>query len=200
MKSQWEDRFRQNDYIYGTAPNSFFKHQLFHLPAGRLLLPAEGEGRNAVYAAKQGWQVQALDFSTQGRKKALQLARQNKVKIDYIVSAAELFNYPANYYDAAALIYAHFPASLRADIHRLISRSIRHGGTLILEAFGPDQLQYQSGGPKDPSMLYTVEMMKADFPLFEMDHIQYAHIHLSEGPIHQGTANVLRMVARKTKP
>ena len=72
MLAHWNDRYSNPEYAYGTAPNEWFKEQLTHLPGkGRILLPAEGEGRNAVFAAKQGWEVSAFDPSEAGREKAL---------------------------------------------------------------------------------------------------------------------------------
>src|ERR1039457_7358000 len=82
-KQNWDERFSSEEYVYGTDPNVFLKEQLAKLSPGRLLMLGEGEGRNAVYAAKMNWQVDAVDFSDQARLKALKLAAKDNVKINY---------------------------------------------------------------------------------------------------------------------
>ena len=83
MKDFWNDRYGRAEYAYGKEPNVFFKEQLDQLQPGKILLPAEGEGRNAVYAAEKGWQASAYDWSENAYKKAMQLAEEKKVNIDY---------------------------------------------------------------------------------------------------------------------
>jgi len=109
MKEFWNERFAQKIYTYGKAPNVFFANQINKLQKGTLLLPAEGEGRNAVYAAIKGWNVTAFDYSEEGRKKALSLSREYDVEIDYQIQHADEFS-DSEKYDAIALIYAHFEA------------------------------------------------------------------------------------------
>ncbi|MDX1604123.1 MAG: SAM-dependent methyltransferase, partial [Salinimicrobium sediminis] len=85
MQEFWNERYQREEYIYGKDPNEYLKAQLKNLTPGRILFPAEGEGRNAVHAAKKGWQVSAFDQSEEGRKKALRLAEAEGVEIDYTV-------------------------------------------------------------------------------------------------------------------
>lgn len=118
MQEFWNDRYSIGEMVYGTKPNEFFREQLKERNPGRLLLPAEGEGRNAVHAALEGWDVLAFDFSEAGRSKALQLADQRGVKIDYKLAEANQYAGEPESFDAIALIYAHFPPALRQDIHR----------------------------------------------------------------------------------
>ena len=134
MKEFWEARYAERGYAYGTEPNVYFKEKLSPIkPAGKLLLPAEGEGRNAVYAARLGWQVTAFDFSSAGRRKALALAERKGVPIDYLIAGVEEVNFPDAHFDALALIYAHFAGSSRAAYHQKLLKMIRKGGTIILE-------------------------------------------------------------------
>jgi hypothetical protein len=67
MKSMWNDRYGKIEFAYGEQPNNFLKEQLIKIPAGTILFPAEGEGRNAIYAATQGWNVNAFDQSIEGK-------------------------------------------------------------------------------------------------------------------------------------
>ena len=109
MSQFWNDRYAQKEYVYGTNANIFFADELSKLNAGKILLPCEGEGRNAVFAAMHGWAVEAFDNSEEGRKKALQLGHQNNVTINYQIADAMTVEYPAESFDVVALIYAHYP-------------------------------------------------------------------------------------------
>lgn len=76
MQDFWNERYNREEYVYGEAPNEYFRQQLQTLTPGSILMPLEGEGRNGVYAAGLGWQVDAFDMSTEGKRKALQLAKK----------------------------------------------------------------------------------------------------------------------------
>ena len=141
MQEFWNERYSQEEMIYGSEPNEFYKEQLAKLKPGKLLLPAEGEGRNAVYAAAHGWKVEAFDYSEAGQAKAKQLAQKQGIKLKYEVADASTFEAKPNSFDAVALIYAHFPVALRYTLHRKVVQWLKPGGTLILEAFHPTQLR-----------------------------------------------------------
>lgn len=197
MKDFWNNRYSQEQTVYGAEPNVFFTEQLQLLAPGKLLLPAEGEGRNAVYAAQQGWQVTAFDFSEAGHKKAMAMAEQRGVTIRYQVTDAAQFTCEPESLDAVALIYAHFPPALRQQLHHNIVSWLKPSGTLILEAFHPNQLNYSSDGPKDKSMLYTAKMLQDDFDLLDIKLLQELDIQLHEGAYHSGAGYATRMVAQK---
>jgi len=193
MKDKWNNRYSVPEYVYGTEPNEFFKDQLSKLPPGRLLLPGEGEGRNAVYAAKQGWHVDAFDFSDQAIKKARDLANRNNVHINYTASSYEAYIFPSLIYDAAGLIYTHMPSNIRKLFHRKIIRSLKPGGMIILEAFHKEQINYTSGGPKDVDLLYDEDELTKDFKGLELTILEKTKITLQEGLFHSGDAVVIRM-------
>ncbi|QQP51340.1 Uncharacterized protein FKW44_012666, partial [Caligus rogercresseyi] len=79
----WDSHFAQDEYVFGEEPNVYFKEELDKLEVGKILLPAEGEGRNGVYAAKKGWKVFAFDQSMKGKAKAEKLAQKHGVTLDY---------------------------------------------------------------------------------------------------------------------
>lgn len=193
----WNKRYSEPEYAYGTEPNEYFKKEIDKLLPGKLLLPGEGEGRNAVYASKKGWDVTAIDLSEQAKIKAMKLAKENNVKIKYIVSSIEGFAYPENEYDAIALIFVHFPADIREKTHKLIIKSLKKGGTLIIEAFCKAQINNNSGGPKDISQLYSVTDFIHDFSSLTIDNLSDHQIQLNEGAYHQGAADVIRFKATK---
>jgi len=197
MKEFWNQRFSEEEYIYGTEPNEYFKEVIDQMKPGKLLLPAEGEGRNAIYAAKLGWEVTAFDQSESGKQKALNLAKENGVTIDYQIMSISDFEIPENKYDAIGLIYAHFPSSIRSKFHNQLVHSLNPNGVIILEAFNPKQLKNNSGGPKDESLLYPMTCLEYDFEGLEMEELKEVTLDLSEGKYHLGKADVVRMKARK---
>src|SRR5882672_261786 len=111
---RWNDRYSKKDFAYGVQPNNYLKEQLEKLDVGKILFPAEGEGRNAVFAARLGWTVSAFDISVEGKSKAIRLAETNKVTIDYQVGELQTLEYHREQFDAIALIYAHFPADIKS--------------------------------------------------------------------------------------
>ncbi|WP_276381764.1 class I SAM-dependent methyltransferase [Flavobacterium sp. H4147] len=199
---RWDDRYKNEEFAYGTAPNNYLKEQIEKLETGTILFPAEGEGRNAIFAAKLGWQVSAFDISEEGRNKALLLAKNNNVSIDYQVGELETLDFQTEQFDAIGLIYAHFPAAIKSKIHKQLDNLLRKDGILIFEAFSKMHLEYVTknekvGGPKDIESLFSIEEIKADFPNYEIIELEEKEIELSEGLFHNGTGSVIRFVGRK---
>jgi len=192
----WNEKYQQDDYHYGLKPNRFLELMLESRPPGRLLFVAEGEGRNAVYAAKLGWEVHAFDQSERAREKALALAMQEGVELDYQIADATQFSSDFKF-DAIALIYAHFPPAIRSEIHQKMSTLLKPVGELWLEAFAPGQLQYQSGGPKAIEMLYNPELLQEDFKELQIRQAEVKRYELDEGPGHRGMGEVVRLRAVK---
>ncbi len=204
MKEFWDDRYKDQEYAYGTEPNRFFKEQLEKLHPGKILLPADGEGRNGVFAAKLGWQVTSVDLSAEGKLKALSLAEANRVTLDYIVGDLEGLQFEPASFDVVGLIYAHFAADQKAALHRKLNKYLQPGGILILEAFGKDHLKFNNcnpkvGGPKEPGMLYSAEEIKVDFPDHDRILLEEKDLLLNEGQYHVGTGAVVRFVGKKHK-
>jgi SAM-dependent methyltransferase len=200
--NRWNDRYSADEFAYGEEPNNYLKEQLAKLPPGNILFPAEGEGRNAVYAAKLGWKVAAFDISAEGKKKALQLAAANKVSIDYQVGELDALDYQPGQFDAIALIYAHFPAAIKSSIHRSLDKYLRTGGIIIFEAFSKKHLEYLEanenvGGPKDIDSLFSMEEIRSDFANYDVIELEEKEIELSEGLYHNGKGSVIRFVGKK---
>lgn len=199
---RWNDRYSNSAFAYGEEPNNFFKEQIEKLNPGTILFPAEGEGRNAVYAAKLGWKAAAFDISEEGKNKALKLAEANNVTLDYKVGELETLNYQPDQFDAIALIYAHFPAEIKSQLHRTLETYLRKDGMIIFEAFSKKHLEYLAindkvGGPKDIESLFSIEEIKADFPNYEIIQLEETEIELNEGLFHNGRGSVIRFVGKK---
>lgn len=198
MKDMWEARYAADEYAYGEEPNTFFRSCLDRLPTpGRLLLPAEGEGRNAVYAASQGWSVDAFDFSPAGREKALRLAKRHGVHINYEVADYQTARIDPEAYDAIALIFAHKPESLRRAVHRKLAAALKPGGHLILEAYSKEQLTYGTGGPPNEQLLYTLDDLREDFSNLQLLELEQLEAEIQEGRYHTGLASVVRLLATR---
>lgn len=200
--ARWNDRYSKDEFAYGKQPNNYLKAQLEKVAAGTVLFPAEGEGRNAVFAAKLGWKVSAFDISEEGKKKALGLAKTNNVTIDYQVGELEGLNYASNQFDCIALIYAHFPAGIKSRYHRTLSNYLRKGGIIIFEAFSKNHIDYvlrddKIGGPKEIESLFSIDELKSDFANYEIIDLEEKEIELHEGVFHNGKGSVIRFVGRK---
>ncbi len=200
--ARWNDRYSKKEYAYGEEPNKYLKEQLAKLSVGKILFPAEGEGRNAVYAAKIGWVVSAFDISNEGRSKALKLAESNNVTIDYKIGGLETMKFQAEQFDVIALIFAHFPADIKSLYHEVLSKYLKNGGVVIFEAFSKKHIDYVTanekvGGPKDLGSLFSIEEIKSDFPNYEIIELEENEVELSEGLYHNGTGSVIRFVGRK---
>jgi ubiquinone/menaquinone biosynthesis C-methylase UbiE len=197
MKAFWDQRYSLEEYVYGEDPNAFLKAQLPKLKAGKALFPAEGEGRNAAFAAQLGWQVDAFDYSEAAKQKAEQLFTRKGVTVHYQHSTAENYPFLSNTYDLVFLCYAHLPPDSRAYLHKQVTRSLRQGGYVLLEGFHTDQLGRSSGGPKSEDMLFTLDQLHTEFEGLDIQQLDKNVYSLAEGNYHKGEAAVVRMIAQK---
>lgn len=201
MKEFWDQRYSEPHYVYGEEPNEYFKEFLdaYQGKPDRLLLPGEGEGRNAVYAARLGWEVVAFDQSAEGKKKALQLAAKYDVSIQYEVCDVLHFPFEEASFDLAGMFFVHLPRPLRDSTHPRLVSALRPGGMLVAELFTPRQLGKTSGGPQTTELLYEPEDLRREFQALEIELLEELNIELNEGPYHQGEASVVRLVAVKSE-
>ena len=199
---RWDERYSKDEFAFGKQPNNYLKEQLEKLNVGTILFPAEGEGRNAVFAANLGWTVSAFDISMEGKKKADRLAKINNVTIDYQVGDLQEISFDTEQFDVIALIYAHFPANIKSLYHKTLDKYLRNGGVVIFEAFSKRHIDYVSkngrvGGPRDLESLFSMEEIKSDFANYEIIELEEKEIELSEGLYHNGTGSVIRFVGQK---
>ena len=199
---RWDDRFSQEGFAYGEQPNNYLKEQLEKLNAGSILFPAEGEGRNAVFAARLGWTVSAFDISREGKNKATRLAEKNNVSIDYQIGELETLKYTPGQFDVIGLIYAHFPGDIKSQYHKMLDKYLRKNGLIIFEAFSKKHIDYiakneKVGGPTDINMLFSTDELRSDFNNYEIIELVEKEIELSEGLYHNGKGSVIRFVGRK---
>ena len=197
MREFWDTRYETEEFVYGKEPNRFLSGELIKMKPGRILLPGEGEGRNAVFAASHGWKVDAIDQSRNGANKALRLARDNNLTINYEVGSIETIKLNKETYDVVAIVFVHLPPSLRTEVHSKLIESLKPGGRVILEAFHRAQLGRSTGGPQSEAMLYTAPMLLNDFKTLKVFQMQEIETELNEGVYHQGRACVIRFIGMK---
>ncbi len=197
MSDFWNTRYAQEDYAYGIEPNVFYAEHLPTLSGDKILFAAEGEGRNAVYAAQQGYDVTAYDLSEQGKKKALALAAEMNVSIAYHVDSLDTLAFTPESFDGLVLIYAHFPAEIRPKEHQKLLSLLKPGGKVLFEAFAKAQLGNPSGGPKDVALLFDELEVRTEFDGLEFEVLETVEVDLDEGPYHQGKGIVVRFIGTK---
>jgi 2-polyprenyl-3-methyl-5-hydroxy-6-metoxy-1,4-benzoquinol methylase len=197
MDNFWDNRYSTDEFVYGKEPNAFFKSVISTIPPGKLLVPAAGEGRDAVYAAGLGWKVFAFDQSVIARQKALRYAKEENVDIQYETKTITDFDFTVDTYDAIALTYFHLPLPTREIFHRNLQATLNQNGLIILEAFNPKQIGNTSGGPADISMLMTVDSLRREFSGLHIEECVEEQIILSEGNGHSGKADVVRFIGKK---
>ena len=193
----WDERYRDEAYAFGTEPNAWFRACIDELPPGRLLLPGEGEGRNAVYAARHGWRVDAFDPSPEGRRKAGALAGRHGVTLDFRCCLLDEYALEAGAYDAVGIIFLHLPPERRRAGYRRLLSALRPGGALIAELYAKEQLELGTGGPRDLGMLYALEEVDEDFPGVDFTVRRAVARDIHEGRLHQGPSRVIQLFGRR---
>ena len=197
MKEFWNQRYSQEEYVFGTDPNEFFKSVIDRHKPGKLFVPGAGEGRDAVYAATLGWEVYCIDMSESGKEKALKLAAEKNVRIVYDVMDITAADFSIARFDIIASIFFHLPQIIRIPFHKNVDKWLKTGGMFVVEAFNPLQLPNSSGGPKDIEMLLTSGIIAAELSNLEIIENFEVETVLAEGANHVGKANVLRFIGKK---
>jgi SAM-dependent methyltransferase len=195
----WNRRFSETGYLFGTEPNAWLHDHASLWEAGeRVLSLADGEGRNSVWLAQQGLTVDAFDISEVGVRKARDFARITGVKVNFAVADIAQLQWPNGLYDGVAAIFFQFAdPELRARIFKGIQRCLKPGGVLVLQGYGPRQLEYRTGGPPHLSHLYTPELLRDAFADMDVLELREYEAELAEGSGHKGRSALIGLVARK---
>lgn len=197
----WDQRYAGDGLVYGEQPNDFLAQMADRLPkAGRALDIGAGEGRNALFLAGRGLDVLAVDQSAVGLEKARRRARERGLRLR--AQAADLRDFDAEdgCFDAISSIFVHLPGAIRSRVHERVGAWLRPGGVYVLEAYAPDQITRDTGGPKDPAMLASLEDILGELSAggrLEIEHRAALVRDVSEGSFHSGEASVVQVFARK---
>lgn len=201
-QSFWDERFSPEVYAYGErASRLLHAHRDAFAPGMTALVPGCGEGRDAVFLAKCGLNVTAVDLSASGLRKAKALAERHSVSVNWVQADLSEWDWGSAQYDIIASIFIHTPSQIRKPLHHTMLNSLRPGGQVYLEGFTKDQIAYQeshgSGGPDNPDMLFDPADLQDDFKEAEQRALWIGTEHLDEGPYHTGSAALVRAVFKK---
>jgi SAM-dependent methyltransferase len=197
----WNRRFTDagEAFLFGTEPKRWLREHARHFaPGGRLLSVADGEGRNSVWLAGQGFAVDAFDISEVGVAKARRFAERAGATVNYAVADGDALAWPDAVYDGVAAIFVQFadPAQ-RARLFANIVRCLKPGGVLVLQGYTPKQLEYRTGGPPFASHLYTEALLREAFAALTIVELREYEDEVREGTGHSGRSALIGMVARR---
>jgi SAM-dependent methyltransferase len=197
--AMWDERFGRPEPVYGDEPNGYLRAQAqLRLRAGmKVLVPADGYGRNGLWLTKQGLEVTTVDVSPVGVERARKAAKAAGISAKILLSDLNSWDWPVSEFDAVASIYLHLVPEKRVAIHARMLTALKPGGIIIVEAFTPAQLAFSSGGPKQVELLYTAQLLRQDFAAAEVVELAESEVELNEGRMHSGRAAVVRGVLRK---
>lgn len=156
----WDARYRDQELVWGIQPNRWVEQELATERPGTALDVACGEGRNALWLAGLGWDVTAVDFSPVAIEKARTLAGGRRPVV-WVVADALTYRAPEPV-DLVLLCYLQLPADERRTAVRTAAASLAPGGTLLVVAHDSANLSDGTGGPQDPSVLYSAEDVRDD--------------------------------------
>lgn len=194
----WDERYSEPGYSYGTAPNEFLASVVNRIPKGKILSLAEGEGRNAVYLASLGYEVTGVDGSAVGLRKAEELVAKRGVAITTIHADLGEFRIESEQWEGIIACFCHLPSSIRIPLHQAAVRGLKSGGVFVLEAFSKEQLSYGTGGPQSLDMLMSLEELKQELAGLEFVHAVRIERVVKEGSGHTGLASVIQLLGIKS--
>jgi SAM-dependent methyltransferase len=197
---RWESRYAGADYAFGKEPNYFLASCKGLLPkSGRVLVVADGEGRNGVWLAEQGLDVLSIDFSPAALRKARALAAEHHVSATFQQADVHTWDYPDDSFDVVVEIFTQFSSPPERAIKWAgMRRTLKPGGLLIIQGYTPKQLTFGTGGPKQVENLYTRAMLERAFCDFRNMKILEEEREIYEGTSHGGMSAVINLTAMKS--
>lgn len=195
----WDDRYAEPGWAYGDEPNDHVRACSSLVPPGPVLCLAEGQGRNAVFLARSGHAVTAVDLSEVGLTRARALAAARGVPLTTIQADLATFDFGADW-AAIVAIFAHVPPAIRRRMHREVVRALRPGGIYLAEAYTPAQIAAGVGGPKDPALCWTADDLREELAGLAFVVLQEGTRVVDEGAYHRGPAHTVQVIARAPAP
>ncbi len=196
-KIMWNERYSEAGFAYGTEPNDFLLENFSKLTKGKVLCLAEGEGRNAVFLATKGFDVTAVDLSEVGLEKTLSLAQQNKVTVKTVCADLSDFTIEEGYWDSIVSIWVPLPSVVRCVLHQKVVSGLRMGGTFLLEAYTPQQLEFGTGGGQQVDLMMSLDSLQEELNGLDFELARETIREIHEGKYHNGQSAVVQVLARK---
>lgn len=193
----WDERYSAEEYAYGTTPNEFLAEKVSCIPKGKVLSLAEGEGRNAVFLAKQGYSVTAVDASLVGLNKARKLAEEHDVVVEFIHADLADYDFGENKWDGIVSIFCPLPSSLRKEVYKKVIAGLKQNGVFLIEAYTPEQLKHGTGGGTSADVMQTKESLSSELTGLKFEHLVEIERDVIEGVYHTGIGSVVQAVATK---
>jgi len=196
----WNARFAGEDFLFGEEPNTFLRTQAHWLrPGDSVLCVADGEGRNSVWLAEQGYTVTAFDFAPNAVAKAKRLAQRHGVNVRHELGDAYSWSWTAKRYDALVAVFIQFlPPDVRDTAFSGMKSAVEEGGLFFLEGYRPEQVDYGTGGPPRREHMYTREWLEGTFRGWEILVLKDYDEVIQEGQAHNGMSALIDLVARKS--
>jgi SAM-dependent methyltransferase len=193
----WSARYAAAEgHLFGDAPNAFLaRHAQLLQPGWRVLVPADGDGRNGIWLAEQGLDVVSTDFCPVAQAEARRWAAERGVAPCFELGDLTEYAWPEAAFDAIVVIFAQFLTPPERDTAFAgIARSLRPGGLLLMQGYRPEQLAYGTGGPKAAENLYTEAMLRGAFAGFGRVEIAHYDAVLEEGTGHHGMSALIDLI------
>ncbi|MFP4596711.1 MAG: class I SAM-dependent methyltransferase [Persicimonas sp.] len=194
----WRDKYDRPDFVYGRHPNQFLaEHASEVIPhRGHVLSLGEGEGRNAVWLARHGWRVSAVDHAADALAKLRRHAAGAGVHVETFCEDVVDFDCGTARWDAIVILHMHLSPRPRRRTHRRAAAALRPGGFILLEALRPEQLAQPSSGPESSELLYTQTELCADFAALQIKLLREDDRYIDAGE-HRGMTSVISLIGRK---
>jgi SAM-dependent methyltransferase len=195
----WDERYCAEEYAYGTKPNEFLEENVNQIPQGKVLSLAEGEGRNAVFLAKRGYSVTAVDASLVGLNKARKLAAENGVVVEFVHADLADYDLGENKWDGIVSIFCPLPSSLRKQLYKKVEAGLKRNGVFLLEAYTPDQLKHGTGGGNSADVMQSKESLSLELAGLKFRHLVELERDVREGIYHTGLGAVVQAIAARER-
>jgi SAM-dependent methyltransferase len=194
----WNARFARDGFLFGEEPNAFLRTQAHWLrPGDSVLCVADGEGRNSVWLAEQGFQVTAFDFAPNAVAKAKRLAQRRNVSVNHELGDAYTWPWTIKRYDALVAVFIQFlPPDFRDSVFAGMKSAVEPGGLFLLEGYRPEQVDYGTGGPPRREHMYMREWLESTFSGWEILVLRDYDAVIQEGQAHNGMSALIDLVAR----
>ena len=195
----WDERYATKEYVYGTSANTFLQDNVSVIPKGKVLSLGEGEGRNAIFLAKMGYCVTAVDSSLVGLQKAKTLAQAHGVKIEFIHADLAQYDMGECQWDGIISIFCPLPALLRQKVHEKVLLGLKKKGVFLLEGYRPAQLKLGTGGGNSADTMMTEETISRELTALRFLHLKALERSVIEGIYHTGVSAVIQVIGLKAE-